>query len=52
MPFGRMEAERTERECTALARVRASAGTMTRHHGKLAAIAASEDRAPSAKDGY
>ncbi len=45
MPFGGMESGRAERECAALARVRANVGTLTTHHGKLAAIAASADRA-------
>ncbi len=45
MPFGGMESGRTERECAALARVSANAGTLTMCHGKLAAIAASAVRA-------
>ena len=51
MPFGGVESGRTERECEALARVRANAGTPIRHHGKLAATAASADRAPRAAHG-
>lgn len=51
MPFGIMEAERTERECEALARVRANLGTLSKHHGKLAARAASEDRAAKVGQG-
>lgn len=51
MPVGIMEAERTERECEALARVRANLGTLSKHHGKLAARAASEDRAAKVGQG-
>jgi hypothetical protein len=40
MPFGGLESGRTECECAALARVEANVGTVTTHHGKLAAIAA------------
>lgn len=45
MPFGGMESGWTERECAALARIRGYAGTVTTCHGRLAAIAASADRA-------
>jgi len=45
MPFGGMELGRTKRECKALERFRANAGTLPMCHGKLAAIAASADRA-------
>jgi hypothetical protein len=40
MPFGGLEAGRIERECAALARVKANVSTLTTHHGKLAAKAA------------
>jgi len=51
MPFGRDGSRRTERECEALARVRANLGTLSKHHGKLAARAASEDRAAKVGQG-